>query len=120
MKTILELSPYYMNLYIEITHDISTRIGQLTKNTITSNGHCCCCDFDGNEPDLGEYDYLMLIHPSSTPGDISHEVLHIINMLFRDKNIKWLYSNDEPAAYLMGWLVEQINNLLNQHKDICQ
>jgi len=103
MNTILELSPYYMNLYVEITDNLLERISELTDNEVTGSGLAISVDYKTDE-----YEYIMLLDKNASVDIIAHESVHITNMLFRDKQIKWQYNNDEPAAYMVGWIVEQI------------
>lgn len=54
-------------------------------------------------------------------GAICHEAIHIKNFLFEDKGIRHDLVNDEPEAYLVGWIVEQavqffIENRANSKK----
>lgn len=43
---------------------------------------------------------------------IAHEVVHLVNYIFQDRGIELDRNNDEPQAYLTGWLFEQIDNFL--------
>ncbi len=45
---------------------------------------------------------------------IVHECTHIKSLLFRNKGIKSDPSNDEPEAYLMGFLFREIEKIFNQ------
>lgn len=39
---------------------------------------------------------------------IAHEAYHISNYIFEDIHAKPSLKNDEPQAYLIGWIVKQI------------
>jgi len=43
---------------------------------------------------------------------IAHEIVHLKNYIYQDKGIELDRFNDEPEAYLTGWLFDQINNFL--------
>ena len=45
---------------------------------------------------------------------IAHEIVHLKNYIYQDKGIELDRYNDEPEAYLTGWLFNQINNFLNK------
>jgi hypothetical protein len=45
---------------------------------------------------------------------ISHEIVHLKNYIYQDCSIELDKYNDEPEAYLTGWLFDQINNFLNK------
>lgn len=44
---------------------------------------------------------------------IAHEVTHLVNYIFEDKNIKLDIINDEPQAYLTGWLFKQVEKAIS-------
>lgn len=43
---------------------------------------------------------------------IVHEVYHIVNFIFEDLGIEPDLYNDEPGAYLMGWLAGEVHDAL--------
>jgi hypothetical protein len=45
---------------------------------------------------------------------IAHEVIHLVNYIFKDRGIKLDIKNDEPQAYLTGWLFKEIDKFLNK------
>lgn len=45
---------------------------------------------------------------------IAHEIVHLKNYIYQDCSIELDRFNDEPEAYLTGWLFDQINNFLNK------
>jgi len=47
---------------------------------------------------------------------IAHEAIHIKNMVYSHSGIKHDLSNDEPEAYLTGWIVGQIYNCYKESK----
>lgn len=73
--------------------------------------------------DKGDYQirtiYLFLnpTHPTSnlTAGTITHEVIHIKNMIYRFIGDDPSIFNDEPEAYLTGWLTDTIVSYLNKN-----
>jgi len=57
--------------------------------------------------------YLMLFNKDVTPSIVAHEAVHAVNFIFRDRDIELDVINDEPQAYLLGWIVKQCHNYLN-------
>ena len=55
-----------------------------------------------------QYFAVFLSKPSIKT--IAHEAVHIVNHIFNDRHISLDIFNDEPQAYLTGWVVEQIDN----------
>jgi hypothetical protein len=49
----------------------------------------------------------------STGSIIAHEVVHLVNYIFSDRNVELDRFNDEPQAYLTGWLFDEIDNFIN-------
>jgi hypothetical protein len=47
---------------------------------------------------------------------ISHEIVHLKNYIYQDCSIELDRYNDEPEAYLTGWLFKQIEEFLNDKK----
>lgn len=45
---------------------------------------------------------------------IAHECVHIKNLIFRNKGIQADPKNDEPEAYLVGFLFKEIEKIFNQ------
>ena len=45
---------------------------------------------------------------------IAHEIVHLKNYIYQDRSIELDKDNDEPEAYLTGWLFKQIDNFLNK------
>jgi hypothetical protein len=45
---------------------------------------------------------------------IAHEIVHLKNYIYQDCSIELDRFNDEPEAYLTGWLFEQIETILNK------
>ena len=45
---------------------------------------------------------------------IAHEALHVVSIIFDHIGAKMDLDNDEPQAYLLGWVVEQCDKTLNK------
>lgn len=69
--------------------------------------------FVWRDPIKGYTRYFMLLKPDVTPKIIAHESLHIANMLFKDRDITPDLDNDEPQAYLLGWVVECVGKAID-------
>ena len=50
-----------------------------------------------------------------TPGIIAHESKHLVNNIFIEISHDLDRHNDEPEAYLLGWIVDRIHELLNKN-----
>lgn len=49
---------------------------------------------------------------------VAHETVHCANWIFHDINAKPDLINDEPYAYLVGWITKQVYKLATKHKVI--
>lgn len=47
---------------------------------------------------------------------IAHEVVHLVNAIYAERHMKLDIHNDEPQAYLTGWITEQIYKTLKTYK----
>ena len=50
-----------------------------------------------------------------TPGIIAHEAKHLVNNIFIEISHELCRYNDEPEAYLLGWIVDRIHEVLNKN-----
>lgn len=64
----------------------------------------------------GYTSYYMAFRPDNTTWDIAHECFHILNFIFEDRGIEHSTSNDEPAAYLLGWIMKQATQFMDKNK----
>ena len=53
-----------------------------------------------------------LFHPDASGELVAHEAVHLTNAVFRRCCMKLDLKNDEPQAYLTGWIAGQIANAL--------
>ena len=72
-------------------------------------------DFDGCVFNC-KGDFYLALNTSRkgypTPGIIAHEAKHLVNTIFVDVGVELDRYNDEPEAYLLGWIVNRIHELL--------
>lgn len=60
----------------------------------------------------GKYGVLIVFNDCCGPsgsqlvGNIAHESLHAANAIFNDLGIEYGLTNDEHAAYLVGWIAK--------------
>lgn len=78
-------------------------------------GHACLTNWEGWQG------FALVInhknkHRPLTFGVIAHEALHLTNFLMNERGVHLDYENDEPHAYLLDWIIEQVLDFLSQHK----
>lgn len=71
----------------------------------------------------GKNSYFVIINPEIQEkdklgfhGSIAHESLHVVNFLFSHIGEIHSTEHDEPQAYLLGWVVEQVYKILDKYK----
>ncbi|MEB0264077.1 hypothetical protein [Mucilaginibacter sp. 10I4] len=52
--------------------------------------------------------YFMFLPKGVSHSIIAHETVHVINSIFQDRGIVLDTKNDEPQAYLTGWVAKQV------------
>lgn len=62
----------------------------------------------------GYTQYIVAFLEKPSPQTIAHEAVHIVNHIFADRYVNLDLYNDEPQAYLTGWVVEQIHKTIKQ------
>ena len=60
--------------------------------------------------------YVMAFSGKTTPSIIAHEAVHIVNHIYFDRKIDLDLINDEPQAYLLGWIVQKCHKFLKLNK----
>jgi len=77
-----------------------------------------------NLPDLRDYgaitfkekgkyrSYVVAFDRDYHVGLICHEVIHVKNYIYSDAGIELDRFNDEPEAYLVGWLSDKVYSFL--------
>lgn len=58
--------------------------------------------------------YVVGFTDATHLSNIAHEIVHLKNQIYVDSAMEVDRYNDEPEAYLIGWLFDQINNFLNK------
>lgn len=114
----IPITPYAVELWLIITND----------------PYKSCAEFNQKHKDLGlkwgsgtaastedvfyKDSFLTVVFDSKQIDfdTIAHEVTHIKNMVMVHAGIKHDFNNDEPEAYLVGWLVGEIVKALNEFK----
>ena len=56
--------------------------------------------------------YVVAFTDKKHLSNISHEIVHLKNHIYLDCTMELNRNDDEPEAYLTGWLFDQIYNFL--------
>ncbi len=60
--------------------------------------------------------WLVLKRSAISHGLIAHEIVHLVNMIFVDRRIKFEPNNDEAQAYFTEWLATAVYKKLKKFK----
>jgi len=58
--------------------------------------------------------YVVAFTDATHLSNIAHEIVHIKNHIYLDCAMELDRYNDEPEAYLTGWLFDEIYNFLKE------
>lgn len=62
----------------------------------------------------GQAQYFAVFGDNPTLSIIAHEAVHIVNQIYIDRQMKLDPDNDEPQAYLTGWVVGEISRFIGK------
>lgn len=98
------------DLYSEFTKESVDATGILERASIHAHTLVLDCD--------DEICYTVLLNLDDelypiTPGDIAHEALHVVNLVFDHTKISYSLDEDEHAAYFIKYIVDSIHQQLN-------
>ena len=101
-------TPLYGTKFTIVIYNSNEEFKQKFKKIEISN-------FDGAV--FYEKDELFIVFSAEkkgypTPGIIAHEAKHLVNNIFIEISHDLDRYNDEPEAYLLGWIVNRIHELL--------
>jgi hypothetical protein len=63
-----------------------------------------------------KYLHIVVALESDWRVNVVHEVVHIVNHIYLDRSMELDIYNDEPQAYLTGWVYQQIDNFLETNQ----
>ena len=102
---------YYGTLIIIISNDYKEVAKRYDlKENVELYGAFVWSRFDKNNVS----EFLICIDEKVTNHLIAHEVVHLVNAIFLSKGIELDRHNDEPQAYLTGWVFNEIEKFLSK------
>ena len=103
--TKVEIPIYFGTIVIILTEDFK-KVDEVYNTKIEGNS------YDAVVFDVGEECIVAL--KSICWSVIAHEVVHIVNSIYLRCNILLDRENDEPQAYLTGWIINEIEQFVNE------
>ncbi len=62
------------------------------------------------------HNHYIVGFKSNNRSLVAHEIVHLVNFIYRDLGIELDRYNDENQAYLTAWFFEKIDNFMNEYK----
>lgn len=115
MKVItVDIPIYHGYLRIVITKDFIKAAKKLKiddeGNDLSTFGSFVCTSKDN----IGHSQYNIFLNKDIDHDLLAHEVVHLVNAICVERKIKLDPFNDEPQAYLTGWITGEIYKVLNK------
>lgn len=112
--TTIELPIYDLQLVVII--DSWEEANKKFKLNFSEDDYNCCAWTIHNEPGMSNSEvYLMLRDPFVDYGTIMHEMIHVISAICELRNIAFDTQNDEPIAYLNGYIGQKVFEFRDKH-----
>lgn len=106
-KTIIDIPIYQCKLTIILDKDLSYVEKKYRTKSLSDYGAITM-----RVPD--KFSEYVMAFEYSEGTIIAHEIVHLKNYIYEDCSIELDKFNDEPEAYLTGWLFKQIEKFLNK------
>lgn len=117
-KTI-QVSPYEVHIWLLITNDPTLECTRLNLKYKGLNAEWDWTAAAMTQLEFYNDNFLLVVIDANHPlclNTICHEVVHIKNRINDHAGIEHDPDNDEPEAYLSGWIAEQIENAWKEYK----
>lgn len=107
IKETIDIPIYQCKLTIILDKDLSYVVQEYKTKDLSDYGAITM-----RVPD--KFSEYIMAFEYSDGNIIAHEIVHLKNYIYQDKGIELDRFNDEPEAYLTGWLFKQIETILNK------
>jgi len=101
--------PIYFGKLVMIFTDELEKLNPVYKTNIKEDDYDAVVFLDKPESDK-----VIVAIKRKDWSVIAHETVHVVNAIFLSCNIQLDRNNDEPQAYLTGWVVQQIDDFLKE------
>tara|TARA_R110000868_G_scaffold251154_2_gene507892 strand:+ start:230 stop:565 length:336 start_codon:yes stop_codon:yes gene_type:complete len=107
-KTTIDIPIYQCKLTIILDKDLSYVEKKYRTKSLSDYGAVTI------DKEAGYRHYVVAFTDATHLSNIAHEIVHLKNAIYLDCAMEVDRYNDEPEAYLTGWLFDQIYNFLNK------
>lgn len=105
-KTKINIPIYFGYLIIIFTKDV-TKVDKKYDLGLEDNYYPAFVKGKRNKEGISQY-YMVFDVKHIDHETITHEVTHCANWIFHDRKITLDFLNDEPYAYLVGWITDKV------------
>ena len=63
---------------------------------------------------IGQGKYMLVFNEKLSNSYVVHEIIHLVNFLYKDYGIELDINNDENYAYQCKWFFEKIENFIKR------
>ena len=107
--TTIELPIYYTDIIFIIDHDWTAASKKLKLDLSQDDLKAHALTLDNSDNYITEYEIYLLLKPGFLDiNTLMHEVMHIVMYICMFKGIHPDPANDEPLAYLQGYIAEEL------------
>lgn len=119
-KKYINIDIYRTRVFFAISKDLGEE-SYLVKNLDGNFGDCDAICFDRGSGYPVEI-WLSEKHLDSNDllNTLAHETVHAVNFLFAKKGINLDIQNDEPQAYLTGFIFSRVYDEVQKYRKKCQ
>lgn len=112
----LKIPIYNCELVYMVTNDFIESARQLKEELTLDSNENIGLTFKLNNDCLK---YVIMVKPRYADdwSIIAHEALHAVNYILSDRGIEATMANDEAQAYLLAYIINQIQKIKNKQRD---
>lgn len=107
-----EIPIYFGRLHIVIAEDLTCAYRKYGKSKEETTN---CKALTEDNIVKGCLEVTIYLQPNAAVKTVCHECAHAVNFIFKHVGVELSTSNDEPFCYMLGWVVEQVEDCLNKY-----
>lgn len=114
IKIKTDIPIYFGYVVIVFSEDVKA-VSDKYKLGLSEQGYPAFVKGNRNSNGITQY-WLVFDRKKISHSIIAHEVTHCANWIFYDRDITVDFRNDEPYAYLVGWITGVVYRAIKKHR----
>lgn len=102
--------PLYTGKLIIIQTDDLEKVNIMFDTMFKTHGYDAITFMD--EEKNGFTNYVVAFQGKPSASTIGHESMHVLTYIYKEHGIRLSINNDEPQAYLIGWIIGELHKFL--------